>query len=147
MPAGEFQRIVRDLMVLGDTCEEREEEGCICECSAPLVPPSLPSAGVISVSKEGIKFSVKGDLGTGNITRKNHIVDKAEDSTKIEMESPVELTFALRYLNYFTKATPLSGQVSINLSMDVPLMVEYKIENFGSLRFYLAPKIEEEVAA
>merc|ERR1712151_38800 len=43
MPAGEFQRICRDLSVLGDTC-------------------------VISASKEGIKFSVSGDLGTGNIT-------------------------------------------------------------------------------
>lgn len=85
----------------------------------------------------------------------------------------MELTFALRYLNYFTKATPLAttvslqirsamsvpratpgefaprprpSQVSIHLSTDVPLMVEYKIEKLGSLRFYLAPKIDEEAA-
>lgn len=74
---------------------------------------------MISCSKEGIKFSVTGDLGTGNIIRKqNASADKVclhlislngakstqpEDHTVIEMEEPVELTFALRYLNFFTK--------------------------------------------
>ena len=41
---------------------------------------------------------------------------------------------------------PRPSQVSIHLSTDVPLMVEYKIEKLGSLRFYLAPKIDEEAA-
>lgn len=98
-------------------------------------------AGVISITKGSVRFSVKGDIGTGNITRKNHIADKDEESTKVrrragsgkgpppqrgrllllslllllllqvEMESPVELTFALRYLSHFTKATPLASQV------------------------------------
>ena len=59
------------------------------------------------------------------------------------MEEPVELTFALQYLNSFTKATPLSATVALNMSKEVPLMVEYKIENLGFMRFYLAPKIDE----
>ena len=46
MPASEFQKVCRDLNVLGETC-------------------------VISVNKEGVKFSVSGDLGKGNITRKH----------------------------------------------------------------------------
>ena len=28
-------------------------------------------AGTIGVTKEGVRFSVKGDLGTGNILRKS----------------------------------------------------------------------------
>jgi|EP00966_Prymnesium_polylepis_P284636 proliferating cell nuclear antigen len=60
------------------------------------------------------------------------------------MEEPVTLNFALRYLNFFTKATPLSGHVSLQLSKDVPLVVEYKMEELGHLRYYLAPKIEDE---
>lgn len=48
-----------------------------------------------------------------------------------------------RYLNSFTKATPLSAQVCLSMSADVPLVVEYKIENMGHLRFYLAPKIDD----
>jgi proliferating cell nuclear antigen len=123
MPANEFQRIVRDLSSIGDTC-------------------------TIAVTKEGVKFSVKGDLGVGNITRKqSKSADKEEESTIIEMEEGVELTFALRYLNFFTKATPLSAQVVLHMSKDIPLMVEYKCEELGWMRFYLAPKIEEEAAA
>lgn len=41
-------------------------------------------------------------------------VDKEEDAVSIEMQEPVSLTFACRYLNSFTKATPLSAQVNIN---------------------------------
>jgi proliferating cell nuclear antigen len=123
MPSGEFQRIVRDLSVLGDTC-------------------------TISVTKEGVKFTVSGDLGTGNMMRKqNTSSEKKEERTSIDMEEPVELTFALQYLTSFTKATPLSDSVTLHMSKEVPLMVEYKVEAFGHLRFYLAPKIDVRFVA
>ena len=123
----------------------------------------------------------------------------------------VTLTFALRYLNFFTKATPLSPQVCLSMSADVPLgeflscclcasvflffvplfrcfsisqatardmttffygclyavilsqlhngflllthmflapaVVEYKIAEMGYIRYYLAPKIEDNEEA
>jgi proliferating cell nuclear antigen len=62
----------------------------------------------------------------------------------IKLEEPVTLAFALRYLNFFTKATSLSSDVTLSLSPDVPLMVEYKMEELGHIRFYLAPKIDGE---
>ena len=55
----------------------------------------------------------------------------------------MSLTFALRYLNLFTKATPLSSTVTLNMSPDVPLVTEYKIGDMGNIRFFLAPKIDE----
>jgi len=121
MPSQEFQRICRDLAILGDTV-------------------------TIAVNKEGVKFSVSGEMGSGNMTiRQNNSVDtKPDDQVNIEMEEPVTLNFALRYLNFFTKATPLSGQVSLSLSKDVPLVVEYRMEDLGHVRYYLAPKIEDE---
>ncbi len=48
-------------------------------------------------------------------------VDKEEEAVTIEMQEAVTLTFALRYLNFFTKASPLSPQVSLSMSADVPL--------------------------
>lgn len=60
------------------------------------------------------------------------------------MNDPVSLTFALRYMNSFTKATPLSETVTISLSSELPVVVEYKIADMGYIRFYLAPKIEED---
>jgi len=119
MPSSEFQRIIRDLQVLGDTC-------------------------VISCTKEGVRFSVSGDLGTGNVLiRSNSAPEKEEDQVLIDMEEPVELTFALRYLNFFTKATSLGPSVIISMSPDVPVVVEYPIEESGHIKYYLAPKIDE----
>jgi len=120
LPSAEFQRIIRDLSVMGDSC-------------------------TISVSKDGIKFSSSGDLGTGNITLKhNTTVDKDDDAVLIDMQEPVELNFALRYLNNFTKATSLGPTVSLSMSADIPVLIEYPIENYGQIRYYLAPKIDDE---
>ncbi|GJX81019.1 histone deacetylase 5, partial [Tanacetum coccineum] len=69
---------------------------------------------------------------------------KPEEATIIEMETPVSLTFALRYMNSFTKPTPLASQVTISFSSELPVVVEYLIAKMGYLRFYLAPKIEED---
>eukprot|EP00455_Lapot_gusevi_P056272 TRINITY_DN931_c0_g1_i1.p1 TRINITY_DN931_c0_g1~~TRINITY_DN931_c0_g1_i1.p1 ORF type:complete len:264 (+),score=115.15 TRINITY_DN931_c0_g1_i1:37-828(+) len=119
MPSKELQRICRDLGAIGDTVS-------------------------IHASKDGVKFSVSGDSGTGNITRRPVAAEKEEDSVVLEVEEELTLTFALRYLNSFTKATSLSPSVTLSLSPDVPLVVEYKIEDIGHIRYYLAPKIEEE---
>lgn len=123
LPAAEFQRICRDLHTMGDTC-------------------------AISVNKEGVRFSVTGDLGTGNITLKqNTETEKEDDRVVITMDEPVELIFALRYLNMFTKATPLSESVTLSLSPGVPVVVEYGIGDNGYIRYYLAPKVDEEGGA
>lgn len=46
-----------------------------------------------------------------------------EEATVIEMNEPVSLQFALRYMNSFTKATPLSNTVTISLSNELPVEV------------------------
>lgn len=97
------------------------------------------------MTKEGIRFSASGDLGTGNIMlKKNVAVDKDEDAVVIEMQEPVELNFALRYLTLFTKATALGPTVTLCLSPDIPIVVEYPVDTMGHIRYYLAPKIDEE---
>lgn len=119
MPSSEFQRICRDLSQIGESV-------------------------IICCTKEGVKFSASGDLGTGNIKlAQNSSSDKEEEAVIIEMNQAVTLTFALRYLNYFTKASALSSQVTLSMSADVPLVVEYKVADMGYLRFYLAPKMED----
>ena len=100
---------------------------------------------VIAVGKEGVKFSVSGELGSGNMTlRQYDLTDTREgDKVTIEMQAPIAQSFALRYLNLFARATPLSETVWFKLSNDVPLVVEYPIGIAGHIRFYLAPKMEE----
>lgn len=69
---------------------------------------------------------------------------QVEDQTKIILKEPVALTFALRYLNSFAKATPLASHVSLSMTRELPIMVDYQISDIGYLRFYLAPKIEDD---
>ena len=56
----------------------------------------------------------------------------------------VNLSFALRYLNMFNKAAPLSTFTRLCLHAEQPLVVEYKIDSLGVLKYYLAPKINDE---
>lgn len=120
MPAGELARICKDLGQFGESV-------------------------VIACSKEGVKFSAVGDVGSANIKlAQTSNVDKEEEAVTIEMQEPVTLTFACKYLISFTKATPLASQVQLSMSADVPLVVEYKIGEIGQIRYYLAPKIDEE---
>ena len=52
---------------------------------------------VICCTKEGVKFSAAGDIGTGNIKlAQTSNVDKEEEAVIIEMQEPVTLTFACR---------------------------------------------------
>lgn len=51
------------------------------------------------------------------------------------------LTFSLKYLVNFCKATALSPTVKLCLSSEVPLLVEYNLSGNSHLRFYLAPKV------
>jgi len=118
MPSGEFARICRDLAQFGESM-------------------------VISCTKEGVKFSSSGDIGSANIKlAQNSNFDKEEEAVTIEMQEPVTLTFACQYLNSFTKATPLSPTVQLSMSENVPLVVEYTVPELGHIRYYLAPKIE-----
>lgn len=102
----------------------------------------------IETSKECVKFSIVGENGSGSITLKQkYDPEKKDESVSLEVDEPVNLSFALRYLNLFNKASNLSPSVILHLSNETPLVVEYTIESLGSLKFYLAPKINDEEAS
>jgi proliferating cell nuclear antigen len=44
------------------------------------------------------------------------------------------------------QATALAPQVILSLSKDLPIVVEYRIQEMGYVRYYLAPKIEDDAA-
>jgi proliferating cell nuclear antigen len=96
----------------------------------------------IECTKEGVSFKAAGDIGNGSVTLRPHTdVEHPDQNTEISLTEPVALTFSLKYLVNFCKATSLCGQVNICLSNEVPLLVEYKLANNSYLRFYLAPKV------
>ncbi|KAI4730931.1 Ribokinase-like protein [Aureobasidium sp. EXF-10728] len=117
LPSAELQRICRDLSALSESVN-------------------------IECTKEGVKFGCTGDIGSGSVTLRQHTnVDKEDLNVDIQLSEPVSLTFSLKYLVNFCKASGLSSRVKLCLSTDVPLMVEYSLANNSYLRFYLAPKV------
>lgn len=96
----------------------------------------------IEASKEGVRFSCTGDIGSGAVTVRSHSnVEKPELDVSIQLVEPVSLTFSLKYLVNFCKASGLSSKVKLCLSQEVPLLVEYTLAGSSHLRFYLAPKV------
>lgn len=96
----------------------------------------------IEATKEGVKFACSGDIGNGAVTLRSHTnVEKPEQNVEIALSEPVSLTFSLKYLVNFCKASGLSSTVKLCLSNEVPLLVEYSLASNSYLRFYLAPKV------
>merc|ERR1712232_754405 len=120
MPSGEFQKICRDLKEFGETM-------------------------TLTATKEGLKFSVAGDVGSGNVFIKPRESAKPEERVHVTVHENVTSNFALRYLVNFSKAAPLCGAVELRLGPDAPLLVKYELEKAdnGYMQFYLAPKIDE----
>merc|ERR1712137_1023042 len=120
LPSAEFQKICRDLKEFGETMQ-------------------------VKASKEGITFSVQGDVGAGNVMLKPRESEKPEEKVTLTVHEPVTATFALRYLVIFAKASPLCALVELGLGPDAPLSVKFDLEaaDNGFMHFYLAPKIDE----
>jgi len=120
LPSNEFQKICRDLKEFGETMQ-------------------------VKASKEGITFSVAGDVGAGNVMLKPRESERPEEKVALTVHEPVTATFALRYLVNFAKAAPLCGSVELGLGPDAPLLVKYDLEQSanGHMQFYLAPKIDD----
>ena len=93
MPSNEFAKICRELALIN-------------ESSIILIVNILVT---ISTSKEGIKFSVHGEIGGGTINIKAGGESNA-DRVECDVEEPVSLSFAVRYqikINFLKILEPL----------------------------------------
>lgn len=96
---------------------------------------SMASDVSIDLQKDQISFLIQGKVGKGNIVCQKNVI--------FDVENPVKVSFSLRYLCFFAKATTISNEVDICLSKDFPMLLEYKTGH-SIISFYLAPKIEDE---
>jgi len=152
MPSSEFQRICRDLAAIGDTVTiSATKQGVQFAVDGDIGAGSMMIKGMVAGAGASGKVKDEGgdeededmqmDVPTQNV---DDDCDAEDNGVRIELEESVTQTFSLRYLNNFTKATGLSKEVVLRMGADVPLEVEYKIADFGSLRYYLAPKIDDD---
>ncbi|OAF69329.1 hypothetical protein A3Q56_02942 [Intoshia linei] len=119
LPSNEFTRVIRDMASLG--------ESVIIECS-----------------KGEVRFSSSGDIGKGQtILRSTASTDEPESAILINVSESLSMSFNLKYMTMFTKGAVLSNRVVLSMCVDVPIVIEYDIVDFGKLCYYLAPKIED----
>merc|ERR1719319_1871375 len=123
MPSAEFQRICRDLAAIGDTV-------------------------TISATKQGVQFAVDGDIGAGSMMIKGMVAGAGAASSKVKDEGgDGDEDDEDMQMDVPTQNVDDDGDDEDNgvrMGADVPLEVEYKIADFGSLRYYLAPKIDDD---
>ncbi|KAI5949857.1 POL30 [Candida jiufengensis] len=120
MPSSEFAKIVRDLKNLSESLN-------------------------IIVTKDSVKFTSEGETGTGSVVLKPYNdMDKPDESVTVNLDNPVDLTFGLKYLSDIIKASSLSNTITVKLADKTPALFEFKLDVGGYLRFYLAPKFDED---
>jgi proliferating cell nuclear antigen len=70
--------------------------------------------------------------------------DTAQEEVVINVTEDCRVSYALRYLKAISAASALAPRVSLSFSPHFPLLVQYDLNEGGSVRFYLAPKVEED---
>lgn len=119
LPAGQFSKMIRELSQLSESIK-------------------------ISTNKKSINFAISGEACSGEIELKENPATNSAESVCIDVDDPVSNSFSLKFLNSFCKGDALAESVNLMMSENTPLVVEYKIADIGHLKFYLAPKINEE---
>jgi len=105
---------------------------------------SLNETMTVATNPQFVQFSVESEAGSGSIKLGQNEGGNIDERTTLEVSEGVTQQFAIRYLNMFNKASPLTTFTRLCLHAEQPLVVEYKIENLGVLKYYLAPKISDE---
>jgi proliferating cell nuclear antigen len=119
----ELQRLFKNLSSIGDTVQ-------------------------ISAAAGKIEFVTAGDVGRARVSLVDSQTTEGVTTTSVvtvDAGTKVSNTFALRYMNSFAKATPLSTKVTVSLTEGMPVRVRYSLDDGdGHVQFYLAPKINED---
>ena len=98
--------------------------------------------------QDKVIFSFEGDETNGRSFMHNNenglIIQKCGDPDEDDEEDEiVQAKFLLKYLVLFSKAYNLSNTVEILLKNDFPMVLKYSIADLGTLKFCLAPLVED----
>lgn len=108
----------------------------------------------LEVDKTGVRIVTKGDIGGGEMLLKPREAASEDDvGVELKVNSPVTQSFAVKYLNMFAKSGCLSDTVTIMMTAQRPVEVQFEISDvteskekkrMGEIKFYLAPKMDDD---
>jgi proliferating cell nuclear antigen len=114
MPSQDFQKLCRDMQIIGDTmCIRSEGSRLVLSCDGDFASQET----VIGEATEGMTMCSKTD-------------------------KTVEARYNLKYLVLFCKAANLSNTLELFLKESYPLILKYNVASLGEMRFCVAPKID-----
>lgn len=118
MPSTDFQKICRDMSMLGEKVE-------------------------ITSSGSDLIFHCAGDFA-----EQETVITENNGSIKIQRVQPtneiVQGVFLLKHLVLFTKCTNLCQNIELYLKNDFPLILRYTVANLGEVKLILARLIEKK---
>lgn len=197
MPSAEFTRIVKDLLIMGESCTicvtkgqvMFKAEGDIGKADITIKKDEAVGDGKSKKKKKADKkkkAASKKAKGKGKKSKKKNgevkeeagsdleeevdamdedddekndddednedeqsedeesSEDEGSNCLELDVKESIELSFATQYLKKFTAAGPLANAVSVSLSKDVPMVICYEIKDLGHLKYFLAPKIDDD---
>lgn len=162
MPSSEFSRIVKDLLVMGESVTISvtkgdvmfKAEGDIGKADIQIKKNETVGGGSKKKSKKNKnkKKKVKEEAASDEEKEDEEMDDDEEESSddeaaqtlELDVKENIELSFATQYLKKFTAAGPLADTVTISLSKDVPMVITYEIKDLGHIKYFLAPKIDDD---
>lgn len=90
----------------------------------------------IDVSEENILLS------SDNLDIKARIHLKSGSVNHITCTENIHQTFCARYLNIIGRAASIANKLTLEMGPDVPLLIQYNLNNSGFLKFYLVSKVD-----
>ncbi|GAQ90710.1 hypothetical protein KFL_006770030 [Klebsormidium nitens] len=112
MASVDFQRLIRDMLTVGSVLRVR-------------------------VKKREVIFETSGDFAS-----QRTILETSEDTKVNESDDEIDLSFSLKLLSLFSKASTLSTTCSLWLQADFPLIVQ-EMGTIDDVQFLLENSVEE----
>jgi len=84
-------------------------------------------------------FWSEGDVGTSRTVLTGNL------TTKIKVKNTLKQSYGMRYLNMFNKTATCSNEVKLKLIEGDPIILIYDLGTLGQVKYYLAPKKNDEV--
>ena len=130
-----------------------DEDELIIPDEENITQITIPSKQLYSIIKDFIDIDQSITL---EIKNKCIILNCAGEMTKINMflehengytirnETDMKLSYTTKHIHDFVKGHPLCEKLNISIGENTPLKLSYNCNNNVYIRYYIAPKIEED---
>lgn len=96
----------------------------------------------IKADKDSIRFSQKGEIIDSKMMFKasgiSNLAVCSNENDAIMVEIP------MKYINCITKTAGFCPSVKINMGCKTPVFFEFGIYDYGHIKYYVAPKVDDE---